>query len=96
MTYGVYTRTLHIVKTQRRTLEDAKRLCRRDDEVVCSEKRFWCSSGIEFLFHAWRGFHHHRVEQKLVLGFVTIKTSSNYFTWADKIVFDPKAGGEAK
>ena len=97
MTYGVYNRDLHSVSLEGQYSIDAcKKYLWRDTDVVCSERKFRCGWVLRFTFHGWRGFHRYRYDNMIVLGFVSIDTYSNYYTWADKIVFDPKAEGGAK
>ena len=90
MTYGVYTRDLKIVRVSNEFgLDVCKQYC-KDDCVVCSEKEVWCSLSITITFHAWRGFRWCRWDTSKTLGFVTIEKKNNHYTWADKIVYDPK------
>lgn len=97
MTYGVYDRDMKSVSlSEQRTIEDCKKYLWRDTEVVCSERRIWCAWVVKFIFHKWRGFHYYRCASKIVLGFVSIETHSHDYTWADKIVYDPKKEGGAK
>lgn len=97
MTYGVYDRDMKSVSlSEQRSIEDCKKYLWRDTEVVCSERRIWCAWVVKFIFHKWRGFHYYRCASKIVLGFVSIETHSHYYTWADKIVYDPKKEGGAK
>lgn len=98
MTYGVYNRDLKSVSLSGRySIEGCKIYLWRDTDVVCSEREKWCAWVVKLIFHKWRGFHYNRWERRIDLGFVSIETHSNYYTWADKIVYDPqKTKGEAK
>lgn len=92
MTYGVYNRDLKSVSLSNQySVDYCKKYLRRDTDVVCSERRIWCAWVVKFIFHKWRGFHYCRYDDKIDLGFVSIDTHSNYYTWADKIVYDPQA-----
>lgn len=96
MTYGVYNRDLHSVSlSDQRSIDACKKYLWRDTYVVCSERRFWCAWVLKFIFHKWRGFYYNRYDGKIGLGFVSIETYNNYYTWADKIVYDPKREGGA-
>lgn len=98
MTYGVYNRDLQSVSLSGQySIDSCKEYLWRDTDVVCSERRIWCSWVVKFIFHKWHGFHYRRYDGTIDLGFVSIETHSNYYTWADKIVYDPqKTKGEAK
>lgn len=97
MTYGVYERDMKSVSlSEQRSIEDCKKYLWRDTEVVCSEKRYLSSWGIKILFHKWRGFYRRKIDAKWTLGFVSFETERYYYTWADKIVYDPKKEGVAK
>jgi hypothetical protein len=90
MTYGIYTRDLTNVRMSNESrLDVCKQYC-KDDCVVCTEKEVWCSLSIRITFHAWREFRWNRWDASKTLGFVTIEKHNNYYTWADKIVYDPK------
>ena len=97
MTYGVYTRDMQAVSLSgQSSIESCKKYLWRD-LVVCSEKQRLSSWGIEILFHKWRGFHYWKIFKECNLGFMTFKIKSNYYTGADKIVYDPqkeRKGGE--
>ena len=95
MTYGVYNRDMQSAsRSGLYSIEACKEYLRDDTDVVCSERQKWCALVVKFIFHKWRGFH--RYDDKMRLGFVSIETHSNYYTWADKIVYDPKMEGGAK
>lgn len=97
MTYGVYNRDLHSVSLSgQHSIDACKKYLWRDTDVVCSEKEIWCALTITVTFHAWRGFRWYRWDTSKTLGFVTFETKNNYYTWADKIVYDPQEKGEAK
>lgn len=96
MTYGVYSRDMHSVSlSNQHSIENCKRYLWGDTDVVCSEKKVWCSLSIRITFHAWRGFKRCRCDASMTFGFVTIEKKDNYYTWADKIVYDPKEKREA-
>ena len=96
MTYGVYTRDLKYANiTERFSVNEAKKWC-YDDRVVCSEKKIWCGWSITFRFHKWREF---RVRPQWGIwrfGFLDIECRTHRYTWADKIVYDPKKECGAK
>ena len=96
VTYGVYNRDLHSVSLSNQgSIDTCKKYLCRDTYVICSEKEVWHSLSITITFHAWRGFRWDRLDPSKRLGFVTIEKKNNYYTWADKIVYDPqKEGGE--
>lgn len=97
MTYGVYNRDLHSMSlSSQYSIDACKKYLWRDTDVVCSERKFWCSWVLTFIFHEWRGFHYNRYDHKIDLGFVSIETHGNYYTWADKIVYDPQTEGAAQ
>ena len=90
MIYGVYTRDLKYVRlSEEFSIDKAKKLC-RNDNVVCSEKKFWCGWSITFRFHKWKGFKIRPYWDGWQFGFVSIETKTNRYTWADKIVYDPQ------
>ena len=92
MTYGVYNRDLKSVSLRgQHSIDNCKKYLWYDTDVVCSEKEVLCAVSIRITFHAWRGFHYNRWERRINLGFVSIETHSDYYTWADKIVYDPQA-----
>ena len=92
MTYGVYNRDLKSVSLSgQNSVDDCKKYLWRDTDVVCSEKCVLGSWEIKFVFHKWRGLHRWRYSKMWILGFVTIHTGKDYYTWADKIVYDPKS-----
>lgn len=91
MTYGVYNRDMKSTSLNKQcSIEVCKKYLRRDTDVVCSEKRHCSSWGINIMFHEWRGFHHWEFDKRWILGFVSFKTQCYYYTWADRIVYDPK------
>ncbi len=97
MTYGVYNRDLHSVSlSNQSSIENCKKYLCRDTYVVCSEREVWSSVSIRITFHAWRGFRWCRWDTCKTFGFVTIEKRNNYYTCADKIVYDPKQEGGAK
>ena len=97
MTYGVYNRDLKSVSLSGQySIDDCKKYLWYDTDVICSERSKWCSWSIRFLFHKWRGFYWHRYDDIKRFGFLSIEAHSNYYTVADKIVYDPKAEGETK
>lgn len=90
MTYGVYNRDLKSVSLSGMySIDDCKKYLWKDTDVICAERRIRCAWIMELIFHKWLGFHYCRYENKIDLGFVSIATHSNYYTWADKIVYDP-------
>lgn len=97
MTYGVYNRDMKSVSLSgQRSIEACKKYLWRDTDVVCSEKRCLSTWGIKIMFHKWRGFHHWKFDKQWILGFVSFGIERCYYTWADKIVYDPKKEGGAK
>jgi hypothetical protein len=97
VTYGGYNRNLKSVSLSGQySIDDCKKYLWRDTDVICSEKEVWCSLSIKITFHAWRGFRWFRWDPSITLGFVTIEKKNNYYTWADKIVYDPLKEGGAK
>lgn len=97
MTYGIYSRDLSGVSLSGKySIEDCKKYLHWN-HVVCSERRYWCSWSIKFIFHKWCGFRLRSYDGIKDFGFVSIEAHSNYHTWADKIVYDPQATkGETK
>jgi hypothetical protein len=92
MTYGVYTRDLKSYSLSGQySIDNCKKYLWRDTDVVCSERRIRCAWVVKFIFHKWRGFHYWKYDKMWILGFVSIVTHSNYYTGADKIVYDPQA-----
>ena len=97
MTYGVYNRDMKSVSLgEQPSIDVCKKYLWRDTYVICSEKRHLGSWGVEITFHEWRGFHYWKFGKRLILGFVSFETKRYYYTWADKIVYDPKIEGGAK
>lgn len=97
MTYGVYARDMKSVSlSEQCSIEDCKKYLWHDNDVVCSECRIWCAWVVKLIFHRWRGFHYCRYANQIDLGFVSIVIHSDYYTWADKIVYDPKKEGGVK
>lgn len=98
MTYGVYNRDLKSVSLSGQySIDDCKKYLWKDTDVVCTERRKWSALVVKLMFHKWRGFHYWRYDNQIILGFVSIETHSNYYTCADKIVYDPHTTkGESK
>lgn len=94
MTYGVYSRDLkHSSASGKYFIDEAKKWC-YGDCVVCSEKKYWCGWTIRFCFHGWSRFRFRPRYGEWHLGFVNIEWHTNRYTWADKIVYDPKKESE--
>jgi hypothetical protein len=90
MTYGVYTRDLRGVRVLgERGIDVCKQYC-KDDCVVCSEKRIWCGWSISFYIQKWPRFGFYPRLGMVEFGFIGIKITTERYTWADKIVYDPK------
>ena len=99
MTYGIYTRDKKSMFLSGLPSIDECRKCQclwRDTDVVCSEKRYLSSWGISIKFHKWMGLHYWKYDERYILGFMSFEIHSNYYTWADKIVYDPKKEGDEK
>ena len=97
MTYGVYNRDMKSVSLGgQHSIEACKEYLWRNTDVICSEKRHLSSWGFEIRFHKWEGFHYWKFNKRWVLGVVSFETKRYYYSWADKIVYDPKMEGDTK
>lgn len=99
MTYGVYSKDLHSVSLEGVSLETAKKYC-WGDKVVCSEKqiRFGTEISIKILWcpKDWRWQWRKYFDNTIRLGPLSLSWHTLSYTWADKIVYDPKKEGGAK
>lgn len=95
MTYGVYTKDLHVCSLSGTTIDNAKEYC-YSGRVVCSEKEI--SFGWEWrivfkwFFKDWRFRWKLRWDNTIYLGPFVISRSTLRYIWADKIVWEPEEG----